>query len=221
MSYASLIQKGKNFHESQPYFKLKDLFLNQFRSNDYEYIIIKDDMDCEHNAKIYNVKELNADLIKNGDNPASICRKTLYSLDYSSSPLLLTGTTGEKVSVVFQPPVFNELNLTYDVNNNISPSLDISNQYVEIIANVKCFTSNGTSFSFDISGVDSGFYESIDTIQTDKAGEYYVTFGSHILTPDEWINTTQFKLLFKNNANKAVEIEHIKLFFKSNYIQEP
>jgi hypothetical protein len=114
--------------------------------------------------------------------------------------------------------VENQLNLGIS-GNIISPSLDISGQYVEIYANIEILpSSNKTEISFDISGVDCGFLEIIDTRYTERQNVYYITFGPHIFIPSQWATCGQFIFKLRNHTNNSVSIRKFKIVFKSYFI---
>jgi hypothetical protein len=114
--------------------------------------------------------------------------------------------------------VENQLNLGIS-GNIISPSLDISGQYVELYANIEITPSvNNTEISFDISGVDCNFLEIIDTRYTSRINNYYLTYGPHMFIPSQWANCGQFVFKLTNHLNGSVTIRALKIVFKSYYI---
>jgi hypothetical protein len=146
--------------------------------------------------------------------PVSLTRVSLFYNDVSYN---LSGTLGASVEVPFGQIIKNQLNL--DISGNIiSPSLDISGQYVELYVNVEINVGNNTAFQLDISGVDCSFFEIIDNIETTKLGTYYVTFGPHIFMPEQWIDCTQFIFKFVNGRNQVINIQKTKIVFKSYYL---
>jgi hypothetical protein len=146
--------------------------------------------------------------------PISLTRISLF---YNDNPYTLTGSAGASVIMPFGTVIKNQLNLGIS-GNIISPSLDISGQYVEIYLNVEINVGNNTAFQLDISGVDCSFFEIIDFKETSKSGIYYLTFGPHIFIPSEWVNCTQFVFKFINNSNNSITIRKTKIFFKSYYL---
>jgi hypothetical protein len=151
--------------------------------------------------------------------PVSLTRMSIF---YNSG---VSGTLNAGIGSIFILPfgtiVKNQLNLSIDSSTNIiSPSVDISGQYVEIYLNLEITTGgNNTEFSFDISGVDCSFYESIDTNAiTIKNKTFYLTFGPHIFIPEQWANCTQFIFQLVNNENSDVTINKSKIIFKSYYL---
>jgi hypothetical protein len=146
--------------------------------------------------------------------PVSLTRVSLFYNDVSYN---LSGTLGASVEVPFGQIIKNQLNL--DISGNIiSPSLDISGQYVELYVNVEINVGNNTAFQLDISGVDCTFFEIIDNIETTKSGTYYVTFGPHIFIPEQWENCGQFIFKFVNGRNQVINIQKTKIVFKSYYL---
>lgn len=149
--------------------------------------------------------------------PIALNRISLfYNSDVSGS---LPGSIGSSYTLPFGTTVKNQLNLSIN-SNIISPSPDISGQYVEIYLDLEITTSaNSTGFSFDISGVDCSFYESIDSRTVSKKNKtFYITFGPHIFVPEQWVNCTQFIFKLVNNENSAVTINKSKVVFKSYYL---
>lgn len=149
--------------------------------------------------------------------PISLERKTLF---YDSNFNVNTG--GSPIDISFVDPNFNQLGLTISGSGNtiISPSLDISGQYVEIYANFLLNSTNGSSktIALDISGVSSGslFNETIDVRTISKQGSYYITFGPHIFTPEQWADTSEF--VITANTTSTFTIQQYKLMFKSYFM---
>lgn len=151
--------------------------------------------------------------------PVSLTRMSIF---YDSD---VSGTLNAGIGSIFILPfgtiVKNQLNLSIDSSTNIiSPSVDISGQYVEIYLNLEIITGgNNTEISFDISGVGCNFNESIDTNAiTKKNKTFYLTFGPHIFIPEQWVNCTQFIFQLVNNENSEVTINKSKIIFKSYYL---
>ena len=150
--------------------------------------------------------------------PISLERKTLFY-----DPSFNINTTGAPVDISFVAPSFNQLGLTIisgTGNTIISPSLDISGQYVEIYANFLVTSNSGTpkTIALDISGVSSGssFFETIDVRTIDKQGSYYITFGPHIFAPEQWSDTSEF--VITANTTSTFDIDKYKLMFKSYFM---
>ena len=149
--------------------------------------------------------------------PISLERKTLF---YDSNFNVNTG--GSPIDISFVDPNFNQLGLTISGSGNtiISPSLDISGQYVEIYANFLVNSTTGTSktIALDITGVSSGssFNETIDVRSISKQGSYYITFGPHIFSPEQWADTSDFVITV--NTTSTFTIEQYKLMFKSYFM---
>jgi len=149
--------------------------------------------------------------------PISLERKTLF---YDSN--FNTNTAGAPVDISFVVPAFNQLGLTISGSGNtiISPSLDISGQYVEIYANflVNSANSNSKTIALDISGVSQGstFIETIDVRTITKQGSYYITFGPHIFAPEQWVDTSEF--VITANTTSTFIIEQYKLMLKSYFM---
>ena len=148
--------------------------------------------------------------------PISLERKTLfYQPSYNLN--ILNGNTIIDFS---DSTIFNQLKL--NVNGNvISPTPDISQQYVEIYANfdVSSNTSPSKTFSLDISSVSgASFLETIDVRSISKQGRFYLTFGPHIFTPEQWENTTGFNFIINNTGSNSFFINKYKLMFKSYFM---
>jgi hypothetical protein len=149
--------------------------------------------------------------------PISLERKTLFY-----DPNFNVNIPGSPVDISFVTPTFNQLGLTISGSGNtiISPSLDISGQYVEIYANflVNSINNSSKTIALDISGVSSGslFNETIDVRSISKQGSYYITFGPHIFTPEQWTDTSEFVITANTSYNFT--IEEYKLMFKSYFM---
>lgn len=149
--------------------------------------------------------------------PISLERKTLFY-----DPNFNIDTGGSPIDISFVVPNFNQLGLTISGSGNtiISPSPDISGQYVEIYANFLVNSTNGApkTIALDISGVSSGssFNETIDVRSISKQGSYYITFGPHIFTPKQWANTSDF--VITANSTDTFTIKQYKMMFKSYFI---
>jgi len=149
--------------------------------------------------------------------PISLERKTLFNDENFN-----INTGGIPIDISFVVPNFNQLGLTISGSGNtiISPSLDISGQYVEIYANFLINSTSGGSktIALDISGVSSGssFNETIDVRSISKQGRYYITFGPHIFTPEEWAGTSDF--VITANTSDTFDINKYKLMFKSYFM---
>jgi len=149
--------------------------------------------------------------------PISLERKTLF---YDDNFNINTG--GSPIDISFVDATFNQLGLTISGSGNtiISPSLDISGQYVEIYANFLVNSTSGTSktIALDISGVSPGslFNETIDVRSISKQGSYYITFGPHIFTPEQWADTSEF--VITANTTDTFNINKYKLMFKSYFM---
>tara|TARA_Y100000389_G_scaffold140484_1_gene138339 strand:- start:3739 stop:4545 length:807 start_codon:yes stop_codon:yes gene_type:complete len=149
--------------------------------------------------------------------PISLERKTLFY-----DPNFNINTGGSPIDISFVVPNFNQLGLTISGSGNtiISPSSDISGQYVELYANflVNSTTSTSKTISLDISGVSSGssFNETIDVRSITKQGNYYITFGPHIFAPKQWADTSDF--VITANSTDTFTIEQYKIMFKSYFM---
>jgi len=149
--------------------------------------------------------------------PISLERKTLF---YDSNFNVNTG--GSPIDISFVDATFNQLGLTISGSGNtiISPSPDISGQYVEIYANFLVNSANGNSktIALDISDVSPGslFNETIDVRTISKQGSYYITFGPHIFSPEQWADTSEF--VITANTTSTFTIQQYKLMFKSYFM---
>jgi cytoskeletal protein CcmA (bactofilin family) len=156
----------------------------------------------------------NTQLPSINNQPVSLTRISIFSNDVSYSI-----PSGSEVIIPFGTIVKNQLNLGIS-GNIISPSIDISGQYVEIYANIEIYTeNNATEFSLDVSGLDSSFLEIIDNkAVTKKNTTFYLTLGPHMFLPDEWANTTQFVFKIVDNINSGFTVNKTKIVFKSYYL---
>lgn len=155
------------------------------------------------------------DLPSINNQPVSLMRTTiLYNPNVNQ---IILGTNSIIVDLS-NSIIENQLQLGIS-GNIISPSLEISGQYVEIYASIEILpSSTKTEMSFDISGIDCGFFESIDTRYTERTNIYYITFGPHIFIPSQWATCGNFNLIIRNNTNNPVTIRKFKIIFKSYYI---
>lgn len=144
--------------------------------------------------------------------PISLTRTSIFNNDISFNI-----SDGGKSIINFGNIIKNQLNLTLN-GNIITPSIDLSGQYVEIYCNIEVVGSNNTSLSLDISGIDCSFFEIIDSREISKSGTFYLTFGPHIFFPEEWAGCSQFNFLIVNNANQPINILNVKTIFKSYYL---
>jgi len=148
--------------------------------------------------------------------PVSLTRVSIFKSNISFN--LQPGTINRQ-NINFDNIIKNQLNLILSGGGTIiSPSIDLSGQYVEIYSNIEINASNNTSVSLDISGIDCSFFEIIDSRQISKSGIYYLTYGPHIFLPEEWAECTQFNFLLDNNGNNNVQILNVKTIFKSYYL---
>lgn len=149
--------------------------------------------------------------------PISLERKTLF---YNPSCNIYTDSAS--IDISFANPTFNQMNLSISGTGNtiISTSPDISGQYVEIYANflVQSSNSNSKTMSLDISGVSPGssFNETIDVRSISKQGRYYITYGPHIFSPQQWSDTNDF--VITGNTTDDFTIEQYKFMFKSYFM---
>jgi hypothetical protein len=149
--------------------------------------------------------------------PISLERKTLFYDDNFN-----VNTGGNPIDISFVDATFNQLGLKISGSGNtiILPSPDISGQYVEIYANffVNSTTSSSKTIALDISGVSSGssFNETIDVRSITKQGSYYITFGPHIFSPEQWADTSEF--VITANTTDTFDINKYKLMFKSYFM---
>jgi hypothetical protein len=134
--------------------------------------------------------------------PVSLSRISIFNNDVSYNI-----PSNGSVIMPFGTAIVNQLNLTLN-GDIISPSLDISGQYVEIYANIEINTiANATDFSLDISGIDCNFFEIIDTRSVnDKNRSFYLTFGPHIFLPNEWANCSQFVFILVDNISNSFDV---------------
>jgi hypothetical protein len=155
--------------------------------------------------------------------PISLERKTLIT-DSNFNKIITTGNTIIDFSNSSVKTHFNQLDLNLN-GNVISPSPDISGQFVEMYANFDISFAGGGGggnikiFSLDISSVSGDdFYEVIDARYMLRTGNFYLTFGPHIFIPNEWSNTTGFNILINNTGTTSFQINKYKLMFKSYFM---
>ena len=111
----------------------------------------------------------------------------------------------------------NQLKLTTINGNTIKRTPDISGQYIEIYANIDISANqNNIIIYLDMSGsVD--FHTSIDTINTNRKNNYYLTFGPHIITPeDNWTDTEDIQFVI--NSTRDIDISRYKIMFTSYFL---
>jgi hypothetical protein len=157
------------------------------------------------------------DLPSINSQPISLMRTTIL-YNPSINQTLPGGISQEIILDISNSIIENQLQLGIS-GDIISPSLAISGQYVEIYTNFEIQpSSNKIEFSLDISGVDCGFLEIIDSRYTERLNIYYLTFGPHMFIPSQWANCGQFKFKLRNHTNNAVTIRKFKIIFKSYYI---
>ena len=146
--------------------------------------------------------------------PVSLSRMSIFYNDVS-----YTVPSGGDVTISFGNKIVNQLNLSIS-GNIISPSIDISGQYVELYADIQIDTlANNTDFSFDISGIDCNFFEIIDSRSVSKKNNvFYLTFGPHIFLPQQWANCTQFVFKLVENVGNEFNVILTKIVFKSYYL---
>jgi hypothetical protein len=158
----------------------------------------------------------NTQLPSINNQPISLTRVSIFQNDSSYN----VAGNGETI-IPFGNIIKNQLNLSIDpITNIISPSLDISGQYVEIYANVEIQTdANDTGFSLDISGVDCSFFEIIDSVSITKKNKiFYLTLGPHMFLPEEWAGCSQFNFKLVDNVNSSFDVLATKIVFKSYYL---
>jgi len=146
--------------------------------------------------------------------PVSLSRMSIFYNDVS-----YTVPGGGDVTISFGNEIVNQLNLSIS-GNIISPSIDISGQYVELYADIQINTiANNTDFSFDISGIDCNFFEIIDSRSVSKKNNvFYLTFGPHIFLPQQWANCSQFVFKLVENVGNSFNVILTKIVFKSYYL---
>jgi hypothetical protein len=146
--------------------------------------------------------------------PVSLTRVSIFKNDISYNV-----ADSSFAIMPFGNIIKNQLNLSIS-GDIISPSLDISGQYVEIYANVEIQTdANDTGFSLDISGVDCSFFEIIDSVSVTKKNKvFYLTLGPHMFLPEEWAGCSQFVFKLVDNVNSSFDVLRTKIVFKSYYL---
>jgi len=159
----------------------------------------------------------NVQLPSSQEQPISLQRKTLICSNLSPpfSPIL-TLTASNSHILPLPMPSLNQLKLTIN-GNTIKRTPDISGQYIEIYANIDISANeNNITIYLDMSGsVD--FHTSIDTINTNRKNNYYLTFGPHIITPeDNWTDTEDIQFVI--NSTKGIDISRYKIMFTSYFL---
>lgn len=156
--------------------------------------------------------------LNNSVNPFSLMRTSIYTSDVSFGGIV----GGDSIQIQFTNEIVNQLGLTVSGTNNteISPSSDISGQYVELYLNTQVTTDGETEVEFDISGIEGApFNETIDYFYTKNSRTTYVTFGPHMFTPDQWSGTSKFVFNINNLSGSGVlDITINKIIFKSYYL---
>lgn len=153
------------------------------------------------------------------DQPISLERKTIF-LDEN-----LNVDISGSYDISFNNPLANQLNLGISNETIIQRNSDISGQYIEMYFNFDISGTEGTFIELDISGVDGSFSEIIDTQRINKDNiSYYLTFGPHIIMPQELTNTNDFKFILSStdpvNPNNPIQaiLSRYKIVFKSYYL---
>ena len=159
----------------------------------------------------------NVQLPSSQEQPISLQRKTLICSNLSPpfSPIL-TLTASNSHILPLSMSSLNQLKLTIN-GNTIKRTPDISGQYIEIYANIDISANqNNITIYLDMSGsVD--FHTSIDTINTNRRNNYYLTFGPHIITPeDNWTDTEDIQFVI--NSTKVIDISRYKIMFTSYFL---
>lgn len=140
---------------------------------------------------------------------------TRISILKNSDTQILSGGIGNEAILNLSDILINQLEFV--VSNNVisKTSTDISNQIIELYSNFNIDVSANTSFSFDISSVDTTFNKSIDTKYLQTTGTHNITFGPQIIIPSEFSNSNQFVLKITNNTSNNIIILDKTIFFKS------
>ena len=159
----------------------------------------------------------NVQLPSSQEQPISLQRKTLICSNLSPpfSPIL-TLTASNSHILPLPMSSLNQLKLTIN-GNTIKRTPVISGQYIEIYANIDISANqNNITIYLDMSGsVD--FHTSIDTINTNRRNNYYLTFGPHIITPeDNWTDTEDIQFVI--NSTKNIDISRYKIMFTSYFL---
>jgi len=158
----------------------------------------------------------NTQLPSINNQPISLTRISIFNNDISYNV-----SSGSEKIMPFGSIIKNQIKLSINpITNIISPSLDISGQYIEIYSDIEIFTTNNsTDFSLDISGVGCDFFEIIDCRSVGKKNKkFYLTFGPHIFLPEQWVNCTQFVFKIVDNINSSFDVIRTKIVFKSYYL---
>lgn len=157
---------------------------------------------------------LNASLpsisISGQDHPFSIVRQSVFVNDISFS---IPNNTTQIISL--GDAKINQMNLSFPSPTIVQASEEIANTFVELYVNLKVNASNNTNIQVDISGIDSSFFEVIDSRSVNKAGVYNINFSSHIVPPDAFVGGNQYHFIIDNFGNQPITIQKITTSIKS------
>jgi len=175
MSYASLIKKGKNFHESQDYFKLRDLWTNSLRSEGNS-INVSTDLVSTNNSVIEGFNHVGTDAIYNkGGQPVMNIASGEINLNvpiYDVSGVEITSTASD-ISALQQQVT------------DLSGELDVANQTIT-----------------DLSGELGALYQEVELYKPFVPKEYTLDFSvSRIFNGVEYVNdpSLAIPILIKNS----------------------
>lgn len=173
------------------------------------------DMSCNDMNNVNQISFCNGNTFDGTSQSLSSQKISIFRNDISYN---IAGGSSQLVN--FNEIIVNQLNLGISGGSNefISPSLDISGQFVEIYMNLLVETTNNdTSIQFDISCTSGGsFFEEIGSSFVEgKNKQYFLTFGPHIFIPDEWAGCNEFNFILNNTGSNNLNIIKNKILFKS------
>lgn len=160
-------------------------------------------------------------IVNNKENPVSLVRQTIYYNDVSynvtAGPSTRTFVINNGLSNYEK---VNQMGLSVDASNIITPPTDIEGQYVEIYITINVTPSgNNTEFSIDISGIDNTLYETVDIRSVSKNATYNLSYGPLLIMPSQFVGGNKFEFLIVNSSTSpALTINSSKLVLKSYLI---
>lgn len=128
-----------------------------------------------------------------------------------------TIATGSSETINIGSDLINQCEIINDLGNVIPPP-KLFNEYVGLSMEIEGIPDNQTSIYWKIEGISSPFNQVIDQKSTFKTGINYLHLGERLFSPNEWIGeTTGFIFTLTNNGNHDIDIQRIRVNFKSYF----